>query len=191
MFDLHPSLYTHFLQTWENFTHFCEYINMPNLSSTSALLFDGEGILNLQSEYSKEKYYLFSLNNKLYGTRLVAQSTDLNVFDFKGVSEFNYELLKTSLIKSAGNYYKKLEASIEVDCKPYDYGHEHKLLISKASKVDLLYSQQLNKENDTFVLKSQTYPSLKQAVEWQKKVNAINAKTAKVLSNKQSSVQPK
>ena len=191
MFDLHPSLYTHFLQSWENFTHFCEHINVPHLSSQNHLLFEGEGVLALQSEYSKEKYYLFSLNNKLYGTRLVAQSNDLNTFDFKGVSEFSNDLLTSPLIKTIGNYYKRLEASIEVDCKPYDYGHEQRLLISKASKVDLLYSQQLNKDNNNFVIKAQTYPSLKQAVEWQKKVNAINEKTAKILANKQTAAQNK
>lgn len=185
MFDLHPSLYTHFLQSWENFTHFCEHINVPHLSQNT-LLFEGEGILTLESDYSKEKYYLFSLNNKLYGTRLVAQSNEPNVFEFKGVSAFSNDLLSLPIIKKPGNYYKKLDASIEVDCKPYDYGHEQRLLISKASKVDLLYSQQLNKENNNFSIKSQTYPSLKQAVDWQKKVNSINEKTAKILAEKQT-----
>lgn len=186
MFDLHPSLHKHFMQSWESFTQFCENLTIQNLNSKQILWFNGEGVLKLQSQYSQEKYYLFSINDRLYGTRLVSDSITSEVFDFKGVTEFDNDLLTLQNLKTNGNYYKRLEASIDVDCKPYDYGKEHRLLISKANKVDLLYSQQLNEEESGFILKAQTYPSLKQAVEWQKKVNAINEKTAKILASKKS-----
>jgi len=174
-------------QSWETFSDFFKHIESNYLNKNEKLWFDGEGNFSINTDTITEDFYLFSINNVLYASSLL--SSNANKI-FSGISELDNSFLSSDLFKKInqgyGKKYRKFDASVHVDLKPYDYGQEHKLLFSKADKVDLLFSQHLvfNGENISFEAKSS--PSLKATIDWQKKVNDINERMEKILAEKKA-----
>lgn len=184
MIALNSPLYLFYLNKWDSFSQFCSDFN--NNTQKDKRLFEGYGFLECVYDNIYEKHYLFSLNGKIYSSMLINDNNES--FKFIGIIELNTTILQNNFFRKYDpvNHFHSLEASVEVDCKNYDYGAEHKLLISQAGKVDLLFSQQLLVEDNKASIQTQTYPSLKQAVNWQMKVNEIEARTAKIMADKKN-----
>lgn len=184
LIDLSP-VFPYQKDSWETFTEFSKHLNEKYLNKGLKIWFDGEGTLVVSHESIHEDFYLFSINNILYASSLLS-SNGQKVFS--GIIEFNNEFLESSYFKSILTGYSKkyriFEASVNIDLKPYDYGNEHKLLFSKADKVDLLFSQHLIYSDDTVTIETKASPSLKATIDWQKKVNEINKKMDQILAEK-------
>jgi hypothetical protein len=177
---------------WNSFSEFSQYLE----SKKKPFMLNGEGVLYITNKDHidpyMDTYYLFSINDRLFASaireNLPPKQKDTA---WLGVFRFHSSLLKSETFKNAKaqNYrttYRKLEADVEVDCKGYDYSDEHKLLFSKASKVDLLYSHQLVLANNQTILRCQSYPSLKQTVHWQKMVNLVNERTERFIEQQKA-----
>jgi hypothetical protein len=171
--------------SWKTFTDFYKHIEKEYLNKNIKLWFDGEGYFSFSKETIKEEFYLFSLNNVLYASSVLS----INSYKiFIGIIEFTNDFITSDYFKklTPGYYkkYKSFEASVNIELKIYNYEKEHKLLFSKADKVDLLFSQHLIYKDDTVVFEVKTSPSLKATIDWQKKVNKINEKMEKILAEK-------
>lgn len=168
---------------WENFTLFNQYINDESLKNNSEIFFEGYGYFEFIDNMIIEQYFLFKINKKLFGSVLQGTNNNMN---FKGVFEFDSHILKTNVFSKQHrkNKYKDFEAKILIDCRTYDYDKDHRLYLSKQSKVDLLFTHQLMEETNA-TLKVVILPSLKQAIDWQAKVNLIHQKTALVIAERE------
>lgn len=168
---------------WENFTLFSEYINDESLKNNWEIFFEGHGYFEFLEDNFIEKYFLFKINNRLFAS--VLQGIN-NIMHFEGVFEFELNILKTNFFSKQHkkNKYKELEAKILIDCRTYDYDKDHRLYLSQKSKVDLLFTHQLMEETNA-TLKVVILPSLKQAVDWQVKVDLIHTKTAQVIAERE------
>lgn len=173
----------------DNFSDFTQSIN-----ETSPLFLEGEGVIYIQHEDNavvyKDTFYLFQLNSHLYASAIKEDLTNKKR-SFDGIYHFDSSLLKSNAFKEAKqkNYntrFKPFDAKIEVECKYYGSSTESKLLFSKSGKIDLLYSHHVTIVNDNDSIKVQAFPSLKQVIQWQKMVNEVNLRTAKLLADKKS-----
>lgn len=186
LIDLSP-LFPYQKNSWETFSDFYKHIEKEYLNKNIKLWFDGEGHLCTNKESMSEDFYLFSINGILYASALLTANSHKV---FSGVIEFSNDFLTSEHFKKItsgySKKYKTFEASVNIDLKPYDYGDEHKLLFSKADKVDLLFSQHLIYQGDNIVFESKSSPSLKAIIDWQKKVNDINKKMEQILAEKKS-----
>jgi hypothetical protein len=185
MIAINSPLYSYQKKVWKDFILFCDYLHADIAIPTPKIFFEGEGFLVFSYGNTTEKHYLFSLNKKLYSSMLINTNNEQNdKFQFNGIIELDSSILDSDFMPKydTTNCFRTLDAALHVDCKHYDYGTEHKLLISKADKVDLLFSHQLIQLETEATFKAQIYPSLKPAVEWQQKVNEIDARTAKIVA---------
>ena len=173
--------------SWDTFTDFCKHIENTYLNKEQTLWFDGEGGLSLRQTAINEELFLFSINKILYASCLL-ESNGTKIFN--GIIEFDSTFIDSSYFKTLSNGYSKkykiFDASVQIDLKPYDYGQEHKLLFSKADKVDLLFSHHLIYKGDDISLEVKSGQSLKPTIEWQAKVNQINARMEKILADKKA-----
>lgn len=186
LIDLSP-VFPYQQNSWETFTEFYKHLQKLYLDKSEKLWFDGEGAFVSTTENISEEFFLFSINNVLYASALLS-SQGQKVFS--GIIELNKDFLLSPYFKKiAVGYSKKyrvFDASINIDLKPYDYGEEHKLLFSKAEKVDLLFSQHLIYSGDNVTFEVKASQSLKPTIEWQKKVNDINKKMEQLLAEKRA-----
>lgn len=191
MFEQFPPLQEFMIRNWSSFADFENFINdTQNISHP--LFLEAEGVIYLQKNMNNHVYrdvfYLFKLNNRLFAS-IIKENRETYKKYFDGLCELTFDLLTghTFLEAKQNNYntrYKELGTKVEVDCKSYIYHDEHKLLFSKAGKVDLLYSHQLVIKDDNVNLAVQTYPSLEQTVQWQKKRDLINERTQQIIDAK-------
>lgn len=173
--------------SWETFADFYKHIQNKYINKNEQLWFDGEGHLYSVTNTITENFYFFSINNILYSSALLSSQGQTV---FSGLIELSEDFLTSSIFKQLTTGYSKkyriFEASVNIDLKPYDYGKEHKLLFSKAEKVDLLFSQHLIYLEDTINFEAKSSQSLKTTIDWQKKVNEINKKMEQILAEKKA-----
>ena len=138
LIDLSP-VFPYQKNSWKTFTEFHKHIKQLYLDNGENIWFDGEGEFTSNSEYLTEEFFLFSINNIIYASSL-SLINDKKIFN--GVIELSNEFLTSPYFKKISIGYSKkyrvFNASIHIDLKPSDYGNEHKLLFSKADKVDFL-----------------------------------------------------
>lgn len=186
LIDLSP-FFPYQKNSWETFTDFYKHIEKKYLNKNEKLWFDGEGYYCLITNSMTEDFYFFSINKTLYASVLLANNGNKV---FSGIIEFSDDFISSDYFKkSIGGYarkYKSFDASVNIDIKPYDYGDEHKLLFSKAEKVDLLFSHHLIYKGDSIVFEAKASSSLKPTIDWQKKVNEINKKMELILAQKKA-----
>ena len=185
-----PPLQEFIKKQWKTLAHFALELNEEDV-----LFLEGEGTLflqrNVQEHNLKDIYNFFMINGKLYASASKERLSD-NKPVFDGVYQFKDELLKSTTFRQAqerhfSTRYRPLGTRIRIECKPYDYQTEHKLLFSKFSKVDLLYSHHLVSHSDgSCSLKCQTYPSLGQAVTWQTMVDKVDKRTELFIQSKKN-----
>lgn len=187
MSEQFPPLQEFIITKWDSFSSFANDIN-----HNSPLFIEGEGVLYLQKMMNnflfKDTFYLFALNDRLFCSA-VKEDRETRKRFFDGVYEVMPGLLKSSLFREAqqANFntkFKSLGTKIEIECKPYEYHDEHKLLFSTAGKVDLLYSHQIHIKNNELNFKAQVYPSLQQTAQWQKMRDKVHEKTQAYLDSK-------
>lgn len=186
LIDLSP-IFPYQKNSWETFVDFYKHIETEYLNKNITLWFDGEGSLVSNTESLTEDFYFFSINNILYASSLLS-TNGLKVFS--GVIEFSDDFLTSEHFKKMNSgyhkKYKRFDASVNIDLKPYDYGEEHKLLFSKYDKVDLLFSHHLVYKGDIINFDAKSSTSLHSTIEWQKKVNEINLKMEQILEAKKN-----
>ena len=184
LIDLSP-VFQYQESSWETFTDFYKHIQKKYLDNDEKLWFGGEGVFSASNKSIAEDFHMFSINNVLYASSILS-SKDQKVFS--GIIEFRCDFLASPYFKSLSTgytkKYNKFDASVDVDLKPYDYGKEHKLLFSKADKVDLLFSHHLVYSGDDINFEAKASQSLRLAIEWQKKVNEINKRMEQILAAK-------
>lgn len=157
---------------YQNYIDYVE--SLISKVGTDEIIFQGEGNYIVRGDNQNEYYYMFTLNNITYASVLIEKD---KVKKFLGVIEYAENFLKTPYFKSISTInnkkYREFAASVKVDVKPYDYNVEHKLLFSKQGKVDLFFSHHIKfKASDEFECKQ--YPSLKTAIDFQKKADELN-----------------
>lgn len=186
LIDLSP-IFPYQQNSWETFTDFYKHIEKKYLNKNEKLWFNGEGLFNTSNDSISEEFYLFSINNVLYASALLS-SKGQKVFS--GIIELSNDFLTSEHFKKLtsgySKKYKQFNASVQVDLKPYDYGEEHKLLFSKAEKVDLLFSHHLIYKGEFTTFEAKSSPSLKTLIDWQKKVNEINKKMEQIMAEKKA-----
>lgn len=186
LIDLSP-LFPYQKNSWETFTDFYKHIEKIHLNKGEKLWFDGEGSLTIATESINEEFYFFSVNNVLYASSLLSSKGEKV---FSGIIEISNDFLTSDyfkkLIAGYSKKYRQFEASVQIDLKPYDYGEEHKLLFSKADKVDLFFSHHLIYKADAITFEAKSSPSLKTTIDWQKKVNEINKKMEQIMADKKA-----
>lgn len=186
-----PPLQEFSLQHWTSFSDFAKDINQKHTSNSIYL--EGEGAIHLQSLINnflfQDVFHLFMMNHELYAS-VVKEHRVTKKSYFDGVYAYDLSLLNSETFKEAminpSTKFRKLEANVGIELKSYDYHDEHKLLFSRLEKIDLLFSHQLilNEEDGSSHIKTQIFPSLKQAVQWQKMVEQVNQRTEKFLAEK-------
>ena len=166
---------------WDNFGDFVKYLN--GLKKDKHLFFDGEGFLEIINDDKIERHYLFSINNIIYSSFVFSNNGE----HFIGVLKLIDNFFKSTFFSQNQSHtlnFKKLEASVSIDCKSYNYEQEKKLVISKESKIELFYSQRIIFNEDLIEVECATTNSLISAVNRQKKVNEINERTNQLILNK-------
>lgn len=178
------------LKKYNNLQEFSEDVNSTTTDDT--LFFQGEGtviVIKNESKLLRDYFYFLQINNKAYA--FVLREDEERHKNFDGIYQYDISSLTSNdmMIARQHNYdnaFKDFKTNIAIEVKFYDHNEEHKILISQKGKVDLLYSIKLLHEGETPKLSIQTHPSLKNVVEWQRKIDEVNRRTAEVIARKKN-----
>ena len=178
------------LKKYNNLLEFSEDINSTAIEGK--LFFKGEGtvlVMKDEDKLLKDYFYFLHINDSAYA--LVIRENDDRSKKFDGIYKYDLACLTSQDMMLAkqqnyGNAFRDFKTNIAIEVKFYDHNEEHKVLISQEGKVDLLYSIKILNNENNLQLSTQSHPSLKNVVEWQRKIDEVNRRTEEVIARKKN-----
>ena len=128
------------------------------------------------------RYNLFFIDNQIYASQDLKQSSDK--YEFQYFFEISPEYLEDSSFKYGTNSnHFNFEADILVEIQFYNHQNEQKIIFRQQDKVDLIFSLHLhvNDENIFNYLEVNQYASLEKAVKWHQMMKKLDSRCETIL----------